>query len=580
MRCALDRSRPFSFGSLAQRGLHLTPRVLRALGCLAFGLFSLLLPASALAEEVTLAWDPAADPNVAGYRLYYGYAQGSYEGDVDVGMETTITLTDLEEGQAYYFVLVTYDIHGEESELSQEVMHNGPPTDFEEDIDESGVPDQDEADQAESDGEPVLEAADKTAADGLDSQMLDESDVPLASVHAQATVNYNFEDGVLRGDPTSMKVPPKIITENGNKFMRITGSTGDCESIPADLCPPRNRSTVRFTSSYMSMPILSDSNRRQTYSADIRFHGDAGIDGSVFELFQGAPGGEGGYGNVNGTGPVVRFWRAHGHVYFHALYANETKRDVIDLGAIRAGAWHNYRVKAVWSHNPREGRLEVYVDGKLKKTITGRDVNLGPDSNRLPMLKLGLYGDHATGSIDVDNVKAGPSGGGDSTPPAPGMGWAVNTGGAQYIGSDGTIYQGDARFSGGSTDTTTAAITSTADDPLYQSWRYGNFSYAIPMANGDYLATLRFADNLWSQAGQRVFNVNMEGKVVLSKLDVIAKVGPKAAYSVTLPVTVTDGVLTIGFQPVVGNAMVSAIKVARESVSVSAPTNVRVVSGQ
>jgi hypothetical protein len=40
--------------------------------------------------------------------------------------------------------------------------------------------------------------------------------VPLASVHGQTTVNYNFEDGVLRGDPTSMKVPPKIITENGN----------------------------------------------------------------------------------------------------------------------------------------------------------------------------------------------------------------------------------------------------------------------------------------------------------------------------------------------------------------------------
>jgi Malectin domain len=100
------------------------------------------------------------------------------------------------------------------------------------------------------------------------------------------------------------------------------------------------------------------------------------------------------------------------------------------------------------------------------------------------------------------------------------------------------------------------------------------------VVNGDYLATLRFADNLWSQAGQRVFNVNMEGKVVLSKLDVIAKVGPKAAYSVTLPVTVTDGVLTIGFQPVVGNAMVSAIKVAPESVSVSAPTNVCVVRGQ
>ena len=76
MLCALDRSRLFPFGALAQLGPRLTPRVLRALGCLAFGLFFLLLPASALAGEVTLAWDPAADPNVAGYRLYYGYDEG------------------------------------------------------------------------------------------------------------------------------------------------------------------------------------------------------------------------------------------------------------------------------------------------------------------------------------------------------------------------------------------------------------------------------------------------------------------------------------------------------------------------
>src|SRR5262245_20005963 len=77
--------------------------------------------------------------------------------------------------------------------------------------------------------------------------------VPLASVQAQTTVNYNFEDGVMRGTPTKMKVPPKIVTENGKKFMRITGSTGDCQAIPSDLCPPRNRSTVAFTSNYASM---------------------------------------------------------------------------------------------------------------------------------------------------------------------------------------------------------------------------------------------------------------------------------------------------------------------------------------
>jgi len=230
----------------------------------------------------------------------------------------------------------------------------------------------------------------------------------VSSVQAQTNVNYDFEDGLLRGDPTKMQVPPKIVSENGNEFMRITGSAADKEAVPKKH-PNRNRSTVRFTSPYSSMPIISEANRRQTYSAAMRFHDNTGTDGVVFELFQGAPGGEKGYGNRNGTGPVVIFWRSDGHVFFRANYANETKWDAVDLGSIPAGSWHTYTVKAVWSHDPSEGRIEVYLDGKLRKTIAGRDSMLGPQSNSLPMLKLGLYGDHAVGVIDVDNVQALPS---------------------------------------------------------------------------------------------------------------------------------------------------------------------------
>jgi unsaturated chondroitin disaccharide hydrolase len=139
--------------------------------------------------------------------------------------------------------------------------------------------------------------------------------------------------------------------------------------------------------------------------------------------------------------------------------------------------------------------------------------------------------------------------------------FAVNAGGAQYVGADGTVYQADARFSGGSAYTTTVAIAGTADDRLYQSERFGNFSYNIPVANGNYLVMLKFAELHWSKVGQRVFNVSLEGKVVLSSLDLVAKVGPYTAYDVTIPVTVTDGSLAINFQSVVDNAMVSGIKV-------------------
>jgi hypothetical protein len=193
MCCAIDRLRLFPFRLLARLALHYTFRFLRILRFSAFGLFCLLHSLSVLAGEVTLAWDPIHDANLAGYRLYYGYTKGSYEGVLDVGLETTYTLTDLEDGQAYYFSLVAYDVHGEESELSQEVAHNGAPMDSERDTDENALPDQDEANQAEPDKESVLEAADEAddeleTTPGLEQDLEDDQDHDRSEVRTDLHV--------------------------------------------------------------------------------------------------------------------------------------------------------------------------------------------------------------------------------------------------------------------------------------------------------------------------------------------------------------------------------------------------------
>jgi hypothetical protein len=146
-------------------------------------------------------------------------------------------------------------------------------------------------------------------------------------------------------------------------------------------------------------------------------------------------------------------------------------------------------------------------------------------------------------------------------PAQPTVVWAVNAGGPKYTDQQGIIYRGHTQFSTGYASTTTAAIAGTMDDPLYQSERYGDFSYGIAVANGDYLVTLKFAEIYWTQPGQRLFNVLLEGVKVISKLDLVAKVGPNAAYEVTLPVHVTDGKLNIAFRSVVDYAKVSAIVV-------------------
>jgi hypothetical protein len=92
-----------------------------------FSIFSCLLCIPhANAASVTLAWDPNSEPDVAGYRVYYGKALGNYEAVIDVGNQTTYSISDLEDGEAYYFVVTAYDLLGRESDFSSELKYPEP----------------------------------------------------------------------------------------------------------------------------------------------------------------------------------------------------------------------------------------------------------------------------------------------------------------------------------------------------------------------------------------------------------------------------------------------------------------------
>ena len=60
--------------------------------------------AAQTASSVTLAWDPSPDSGVAGYAVKYGTTRGSYTARLDVGLQTTATVTTLQQGLTYFFV--------------------------------------------------------------------------------------------------------------------------------------------------------------------------------------------------------------------------------------------------------------------------------------------------------------------------------------------------------------------------------------------------------------------------------------------------------------------------------------------
>jgi hypothetical protein len=98
-------------------------------------------------------------------------------------------------------------------------------------------------------------------------------------------------------------------------------------------------------------------------------------------------------------------------------------------------------------------------------------------------------------------------------------------------GAIGT-FQADQDVSGGSTAQFSAPIDlSGVTDPapmgVYQTERHGTFTYTIPNLTAGRLYTVRlhFAEDFWSSAGQRIFDVSINGTQVLTDFDIFATTG-------------------------------------------------------
>ncbi|MGE5258115.1 MAG: fibronectin type III domain-containing protein [Hyphomicrobiales bacterium] len=81
---------------------------------------------NAFAAQVTLAWDPNTESDLAGYRVHFGTTSNSYSVHIDVHNVTTYTVTGLTDGQTYYFAATAYDTAGNESGYSNSVSYGIP----------------------------------------------------------------------------------------------------------------------------------------------------------------------------------------------------------------------------------------------------------------------------------------------------------------------------------------------------------------------------------------------------------------------------------------------------------------------
>jgi len=139
---------------------------------------------------------------------------------------------------------------------------------------------------------------------------------------------------------------------------------------------------------------------------------------------------------------------------------------------------------------------------------------------------------------------------------------------------DGKTWGADKYFMRGQRVMRAEPIKGAADSELYMGERYGNFVYSIPVAPGRYTATLLFCETWFGPrkpagggAGDRVFDVHMNGTALLRNFDIFKEAGgedrPLRKVFHSLQPN-AQGKLVFSFIPVKNYACINAIEVLDE----------------
>jgi hypothetical protein len=144
-----------------------------------------------------------------------------------------------------------------------------------------------------------------------------------------------------------------------------------------------------------------------------------------------------------------------------------------------------------------------------------------------------------------------------------------------YYSNDSRWWSPDAYFEGGQLAAYSAPVSGTDDPELYETERWGNFSYAIPVTPGKYSVALYFAvrhgdwDQSPSPSGEarvavaHVFDVSCNGYVLLKNFDLVKEAG-KADVVIRKATGLepnAQGKLLLNFVPVEGYSTVTGIEV-------------------
>ena len=151
-----------------------------------------------------------------------------------------------------------------------------------------------------------------------------------------------------------------------------------------------------------------------------------------------------------------------------------------------------------------------------------------------------------------------------------------------YYSDNGQWWSSDIYFKGGQLSASETPASGTDDPELYETERWGHFSYAIPVTPGEYTLTLYFIEHGFDATGEagpantayerdktrsgRIFDVFCNGKAIVRHLNIAQEAGNNRPLIRKIKELEPNaqGKLLLDFVPISRDATVSAIEVVSE----------------
>ncbi len=593
-------------------------RLLETLGCiLVFS--SLLMATQSLALTLKVGWQPSPDARVAGYKLFYGQSTRSYSNAVDAGGQVSCTLSDLYPGSTYFFAAAAYDASGNQSDYSEEISYtvphvadNGAPIAVDgrlgltEEGEGSGTLQADDPDGDDLTFSIVTPPARGTVtlidassgtfryvpypnAFGTDSFLFKASDSQRESNTATMVLSIGPSD-----DPPVAAADAAVTTRRTpiviNVLSNDTDADGDSLFIKSVQRGQNGRIRVIGKTTIQYTP------RKRFTGTDIFTYtiSDGRLDSSpaavvVQVLAANTPPGTSVSIDLGTADPVVLALNAGGPAYvdsqgihyeadrFHSGGSAHQSRAVINgtpdetlYRSERRGEF-SYDIPLENGHYlmtlklaeitcKASGRRVMDVTAEGREIVSDLDLYGAAGRNhaydiRVPVkvsdgtLNIGFRADVNKAKLNALLIQKLEHG----------LSYAVNAGGRRFVDAAGVVYEHDAFGAGGQTHTVPSSEEGTENHDLLGTRRSGDFLYDIPLPDGAYLVTLKFAELSVERGREHLFHLKVQDEDVLSSFDTTSVTGSGSPWEIPCLAVVRDGHLRLSVQSPGEKAQLSAI---------------------